>query len=522
MKTKTNLVFHPFLFAIYPTLYILAANLKQVSVVQSIRPLLISLALATVLFFLLRVVSKNFQQGAISASLILALFFSYGHVHRFLESAISQTISHIALGSLWLVFLFLGIALKWKIRDLYAFTNTLNLISALLLVLPAFQIIIYLIQPGKDGNVDQLPSLKDSSPLTVSSHIDNTLPDIYYIILDGYGRSDILQEIYDYDNSQFISFLEDKGFVIATDSHSNYAYTTLSLASSLNMDYINSIGGGISEDYQSLEPTAEMIRHSRLRAFLKEHGYQSVAFQTGSGHTMIPDADYYITYRPNIVNDLEGLLITSSALRMYGERLNNLFSPFSCIGHQGSIHNIFTNLAVIPYMSGPQFVFAHIMSPHPPFIFGPKGDLTVRGECNGFDGSLFTGTPDEYRNGYQGQVEYISLLMQDAVEKILARSDIPPIIIIQGDHGSGLLLDSSSSANTCIRERFSILNAYYLPNGGGENLYQTVTPVNSFRIILNHYFEAGLPLLDDRLYYSSLKHYYKFENVTGRIETPCR
>ena len=120
-----------------------------------------------------------------------------------------------------------------------------------------------------------------------SSHIDNTLPDIYYIILDGYGRSDVLQELYDYNNSQFISSLEDKGFVVATDSHSNYIHTTLSLASPLIWIYRDNIGDGIGEDYQSLEPTAEMIRHSRLRAFLEERGYQSVAFQTGSGHTMI-------------------------------------------------------------------------------------------------------------------------------------------------------------------------------------------------------------------------------------------
>jgi hypothetical protein len=439
-----------------------------------------------------------------------------------MESALSRTIPHIALGGLWLVFLFLGITLKWKIRDLRSFTNALNLISAVLLILPASQIIIYLIQSRGDRNVDQIPSLKSFPPIMVSSHIDNTLPDIYYIILDGYGRSDVLQELYDYNNSQFISSLEDKGFVVATDSHSNYIHTTLSLASSLNMDYIDNIGDNVSEDCQSLEPTVEMIRHSRLRAFLEERGYQTVAFQTGSGHTMITDVDYYITYRPNMVSDLEGLLITSSALRMYGEKLQNLFNPFTCIGHQGSVHNIFTNLAVIPYMPGPQFVFAHIMSPHPPFIFGPKGDLTVRGECNGFDGSLFTGTQDEYKIGYKGQVEYISLLMQDTVEKILVRSSIPPIIIIQGDHGSGLLLDFSSSENTCIRERFSILSAYYLPNGGGEKLYQTVTPVNSFRIVLNQYFEAGLPLLDDRLYYSTKENYYKFEDVTGQIETSCR
>jgi hypothetical protein len=55
-----------------------------------------------------------------------------------------------------------------------------------------------------------------------------------------------------------------------------------------------------------------------------------------------------------------------------------------------------------------------------------------------------------------------------------------------------------------------ILNAYYLPRGGNEVLYPDVSPVNTFRLIFNRYFDAGLPLLDDLSYYSAMSSPYNY------------
>ena len=107
MKTKTNLIFHPFLLTIYPILFILAGNLKQIPAVQSVRPLLISLALSIVLFFILGGISKNFKQGAISVSLILSFVFFLWTYTPFHVFALSRTIPHIALGGFGLSYYFL-------------------------------------------------------------------------------------------------------------------------------------------------------------------------------------------------------------------------------------------------------------------------------------------------------------------------------------------------------------------------------------------------------------------------------
>ena len=95
--------------------------------------------------------------------------------------------------------------------------------------------------------------------------------------------------------------------------------------------------------------------------------------------------------------------------------------------------------------------------------------------------------------------------MEKAIDAILEKSKTPPVIIIQGDHGPGSGLDWKSPERSCLWERTSIFNAYYLPDGGSSLLYPSITPVNSLRVVLNTYFKAGLPLLPDHTYFTS--HY---------------
>ena len=50
----------------------------------------------------------------------------------------------------------------------------------------------------------------------------------------------------------------------------------------------------------------------------------------------------------------------------------------------------------------------------------------------------------------------------------------------------------------------AILNAYYVDPEMQEKLYGSITPVNSFRLILNQYFDTSYLLLDD-ISYSAYK-----------------
>ena len=100
-------------------------------------------------------------------------------------------------------------------------------------------------------------------------------------------------------------------------------------------------------------------------------------------------------------------------------------------------------------------------------------------------------------------------------------SETPPIIVLQADHGPGAFLDWNSAERTCLWERTAILNAYYLPGDGAERLYDTITPVNSFRVILDAYFGAELGLLEDVSYYSPWEQPYRFSPVTTLDSAAC-
>jgi len=97
---------------------------------------------------------------------------------------------------------------------------------------------------------------------------------------------------------------------------------------------------------------------------------------------------------------------------------------------------------------------------------------------------------DLEKKGYINQIQFANSQALAIVDQILANSKTPPIIIIQGDHGLE------------VGERNLILNAIYLPEAGRDDLYSSISPVNTFRVIFDNYFNADLPLLPDNSFYS--------------------
>jgi hypothetical protein len=159
-------------------------------------------------------------------------------------------------------------------------------------------------------------------------------------------------------------------------------------------------------------------------------------------------------------------------------------------------------LSALPSMheaGRPRFVFVHLLEPHPPFVFDADGTVDA-GQFLNAEGNY---TPESYARGYVGEVQYINREILRVLKTVIGQSDVPPIIILQGDHGPWY-----QPSETVL----TILNAYYLP-GHADTLYPTISPVNSFRIVLNEYFGASLPLLEDVNYNSPGREPYNYELV---------
>jgi hypothetical protein len=115
---------------------------------------------------------------------------------------------------------------------------------------------------------------------------------------------------------------------------------------------------------------------------------------------------------------------------------------FSYEGHRQRVLYSFEQLKTLYQMDGPKFVFAHILSPHPPFVFDQFGN-PIDPEYSYYigDGDDYQYELDKYLASYPEQVLFINYKLEQVIDSILANSASPPVIIIQGDHGPGSRLD---------------------------------------------------------------------------------
>lgn len=533
---------HPVLFVIFPILSLYTQNIDQLFVIDTIRISIISiLGVVTILIFVAYLI-RSWEIAAALISGMAILFFSYGHVYLFIKNLMLGSLiigRHRYLIVLWVI---LFIAWIWLILaeriNTHSLTTFLFITSVAANVLASTSLVRnldlhILLDPKKS---DYLETSAEFNPLTEY----DSKPDIYYIIVDGYGREDILFDLYNFDNSRFINFLRDEGFYVADMSRSNYNQTDLSLASSLNMTYLDQIPESYGKEFSNLTPLVDLISNNEVAKLLRGSGYEIVAFNSGYRRINLYSADIFwdstsgefgIPMENPVgldLNSLEVLVLRSSALIL-------LFDPpqfaqdlkyFQLEDPQFSAHRsrILYNLHKIrdiPLMDGDYFVYAHIIAPHPPFVFGPRGQwIKPQGTYTlAVEGTLFPGSPDDYIEGYVGQIEYLNDVLTETIEDILKKSDPRPVIILQGDHGPGAYLDQHSNENSNYKERISILNAYFFPTKEPSLLYPSISPVNSFRVVFNQIFRAGFDLLEDRSYFSTIDEPYNFLLVPDNIDS---
>ena len=513
---------------------LLAINVSQVPYTDALRLLYASLVLVAAVFGLSFVFFRNWQKAALITSLFLMLFFSYGHLFSVSQGLhIGPVLIGRTLVLLPLYILILAICTWWlatRPTELASFTQSANWISLILLVFPLYTISSYYLQADlvrASQNVDVAVELK--------SKFNGEPPTIYYIILDMHARTDVLKNIYGYDNSWFINALKEKGFYIAEASTSNYSSTLQSISSSLNMDYINDLTDQYGRDSNNLEPLGLLLEHNRLMNEFRKSGYQIGSLQSDFFHTEFRDADLHIKPSPDEVrqyqnfwslNSFEGLFVHTTALRVLydlgiassdSKIVKTLETPYQL--HRLTILNTLEHLPDFAKQDQPFFVFAHVVAPHPPYVFGPNGEEIAHDQPFSLSGPPRQNGGQKYMDLYVGQLQYIDRRILEVVEAILAQSKAPPIIIIQGDHGPVSYLGEDEVEKSNMQEQHAILNAYYFPNQKYDLLYPSVSPVNSFRIVFNTFFDGDFELLPDENYFIPHARPYDFIDVTDRVKS---
>ena len=495
---KIQIPYYPFLFAIFPVLALMAYNKFEIRFGVIFRPLIICmlgcLAMYVILYFILK---RNWHKAAFLTGITFLLFFSYGHFFNFFQSiSLFENIMGrhryvvMVFGLIWVIVLTLVIFCNLR-ND---FSKLMNIIGLILIALPLIQMgTFYFTEAVTSSRYENGPVSDDVNVLELSDP-----PDVYYIILDMYARPDVLLEDYEIDVTDFIEEMESLGFYYAAESQSNYGETFTSLSSTLNLQLIgevvqeHDIEPG-SSDYQDL------LIHSKTRALLESFKYQIIAFSTGYRWSEWSDADiYYQIKSTNPLSSLtpfEVLLFKTTVVYPFRGYLYE-YLPDADIDsadanvtqsrHIETQRNVLEILPGIPQNKNATFTFAHLLIPHPPFVFDVDGSILE--DPGYYSGESASAINEDYDlDGYTRQVKFISQQILSIFKTILAESEVEPIIIIQGDHGwKG-------------DNRHKILNMYYFPNQDYEMLYPSITPVNSFRVVFDQFFGMDYDLLPDEV-----------------------
>jgi hypothetical protein len=388
-------------------------------------------------------------------------------------------------------------------------STLIAVVAAVLLVLPISTITLGLM--GRRAVVPGAVGTAGTEPVTASA---GRRPDIYYVILDSYPSERSLREFYGVDNAPFVEGLRSRGFYVAGESKSNYGVTLLSMGSSLNMTLLDETTAPYRET-SDRTVMMDAVRDSAVVRGLRERGYRFVNIASGySGTDPMPTADVQMRFPKGSLSEFEVLAISTTPLAEL-PAVKATSDPF-LLRRYAVLHG-FEALAGMQPSSQPTFVLAHILSPHPPFVFDAAGGM--REKKGRFNHTKYS--KDEYVDGFRGQVTFVNDRLMPAIDAILGRYDTEnqPIIILQGDHGPRSLRRRNNTTEAFYRERFSILNAYHVPKDFRCELYPSISPVNSFRAIFSGLFGTQFEALPDESYFSTSGKPYAFKAVSALVHS---
>lgn len=498
---------YPLLFAAWPALSLYSHNVAQLRPAVLLLPVLASLGAAALLFVVLRRVVGP-PLAALRTFCVLFAFFAGGQVCQKWRgipfATLPLDVSQVLAFATVLVML---LSFRARLpRRLERLPYLLTVFSAALLVLPLFNASRAELRRARL----RLPSV--GQPLTDHG---GTKPHIFYLVLDGYARADVLRDLYGYDNTPFLEGLRARRCYVATAAFANYPQTMLSLASSLNMDYLDALAARVPRGTYDRGPLAQAISRGRFVEGLRALGYKSVVFGQGSGPDETPPGDFVESTGGSLGNVMFWNAFLAATPVPDLLRSGGIALPFE-EQQRRTVRYVFGRLGALAKARQPLFVFAHVISPHPPFVFDAEGHAPSSPAVLVFgDGALWQSqarmSAEEYRHGYLQQLRYVSRRTLDALDAIRADAGRPTVVIIQADHGPGSELNWTSAAKTNLRERLGILNAYCFPEGDAAGLYPAISPVNSFRVLMGRYFGQELPLLPDRAYFADWGRPYEFQ-----------
>lgn len=524
----------PLYWSLFPTIVIFSHNVNELSIERLGKPLTISLLFVIMSALVAKWIFHQHHKAAIFTTAWTIIFFSFGYIYLklgsfslvdYLPFSLAATLSAVCTLSL----IILSIWLLKTEKSLHLLLSTLSLIGGFLLTYNLLNSLPTLV--SRSINTYKLKTFIHSQSIKTNHPVQNkSNPDIYYIIFDRYARSDILKQYLDYSNHELIQNLQSNGFFIPEESYANYPSTFLSLASSLNFIYLDQLGeilGANSSDHMPVYQ--QLIQSNQVATFLKAQGYQYVVagdFWDPTKTSPLADFSYNVftdfdefhlyIYERTWLNTLLGIFgsrqIYTGAERLYRMQQNVSIRLNGIKQHVGS--------------PTPTFMLAHFLLPHDPNVFSST--------CKPLSFEAMRHYTE--KESYLAELQCANLIMEDLADFIKNHSNRPYVLIFQADEGPFLPREyfpvenpMALSTPDAVSIHSAILNAIYISPDSNQNtsadyetlgFYPQISPVNTFRLVFNHYFNTSLPILEDKTFiFSDAKYPYQLNDITVKRVT---
>ena len=487
---------YPFLFVLVPVLFRASESPGYFTLGDLATILAVLLVAVAAVYALAALVFRGRAEGrlpALAAFLAVVWFFGFDSMARRLPHA-PYRLHYVAagvVGAVATVALFRWLARRpARLRTAGTF---LTLTGTLLVAWSAARIAAAGIR-SREQIARSALARELARPIPGPATAPSPRRDVYLIVLDEYANPTVLRDALGFDNSAFVDSLRALGFHVPEVTGSNYGHTLLSLPSLLNAAHVERVGKELPRGSTGVALVNHLLAHSRVARFLQARGYEYVVFPAlwWTATRTSPIAD-------SVAQVWSGLNLDRALTRTEFRRVLRRGTVLDYIHRDEPwdgdfIRRTLDGVARLPSLKQPVFAFAHVMSPHFPYVFDPA--------CR---------TPPRFsfrarKTSYLGQIPCTNALVLDMVTRLIRDSEVPPVILLQSDHGTKVLgfpgegVEQVTPAQAW--ERLGAFGAYYLPDGGAAEFGDTVTAVNVLGNVLRRYFGAELPREPDTRYLS--------------------
>jgi hypothetical protein len=481
MKDKLIIFFkkYPLFLYLLPVFFVLhgfTENYDFVPPKDALVLVIVYMGFALVFLLLSWLFYKNWLKAAIIATFIMAFHFFFGSVQDMLRrlSPASFLSRYVFLIPLFLcMLLVLVIGLKKRKGNIVRLAFYLNILLTLFIVIDIVWLASKTIHKKASGLSKEFVSCENCPR-----------PDVYLVIADEYVGNSELKEVFHFDDSAFLNQLKKRGFYTIPNSSSNYNFTPYSVASTLNMDYLD-----MSARQPLLGHTYETIRDNRFLSFLQYHNYRFYNYSyfdfkgqpSYTRETFLPNKTRLITgqtFLSRVRKELRFLLVTK-----FKSKTEIRKDAYFSRDNNEKLYGL-TLAAIEQRTDQPKFVLAHLMMPHYPYYYDRNGKE--------FPFESLTEGNQTNREHYTEYLQYANGRLLALIDHMLASSPHPPLIILMGDHGF-------RHFNEKVDPKYYFCNlvSVHLPGNDYTAFTDSLTNVNLLRTVLNTSFGQRLPYLKD-------------------------